>query len=71
MDKFEANRSRDERNVRSLLESGWRVLSVWECALKGKLALPPTSIVEVIKAWLNSTECIGDIAGSRFNRPEA
>lgn len=62
-DKFEANRSRDERNVRSLLESGWRVLAVWECVLKGKLALPPASVAEAVKAWLHSQERLGEIAG--------
>jgi DNA mismatch endonuclease (patch repair protein) len=62
-DKFEANRSRDERNVRSLLEGGWRVLTVWECVLKGKLALPPPSVVDAVKTWLYSRESIGEISG--------
>lgn len=63
-DKFEANRSRDERNVRSLLASGWRVLTVWECALKGKHALPSATVAEGVKAWLNSPERVGEIAGA-------
>ena len=33
--KFERNRSRDERDQRELLASGWKVLVVWECRLKG------------------------------------
>src|SRR5438552_10615468 len=39
-EKFATNRSRDEKNISSLLRNGWRVLTVWECALKGKTALP-------------------------------
>lgn len=32
--KFRANVERDKRNQRDLLESGWRVAIVWECALR-------------------------------------
>src|SRR5438105_14342686 len=43
-EKFRANRSRDEKNVKLLLESGRRVLTVWECSLRGRTAKPsPTA----------------------------
>ena len=32
--KFAANVSRDQANRNRLLDSGWRVLVIWECALK-------------------------------------
>lgn len=32
--KFRENVERDRRNQRHLLESGWRVAVVWECALR-------------------------------------
>ena len=32
--KFHANVERDRRNQRDLLEAGWRVAIVWECALR-------------------------------------
>jgi DNA mismatch endonuclease (patch repair protein) len=32
--KIEANRRRDQRVARSLRTHGWRVIRVWECALK-------------------------------------
>ena len=32
--KLERNRVRDERNLASLRESGWLVMTVWECELK-------------------------------------
>jgi len=35
-DKFAANVERDARNIASLLASGWRVATIWECALKDK-----------------------------------
>lgn len=32
--KLEANRRRDQRNIRRLRKLGWRVLVVWQCRLK-------------------------------------
>ncbi len=32
--KIQRNRERDDRNRRDLQASGWRVLEVWECALR-------------------------------------
>ena len=34
-DKLTKNTERDKRNVAALLSDGWRVLVIWECALKG------------------------------------
>jgi len=34
--KFDANVARDKRNARALRKLGWRVLTVWECALRTK-----------------------------------
>ncbi len=32
-DKFDANKARDQQNVRRLRREGWSVLTVWECSL--------------------------------------
>src|SRR5262245_50630381 len=31
-DKFEANKARDMRSVQTLMQLGWRVAIVWQCA---------------------------------------
>jgi DNA mismatch endonuclease (patch repair protein) len=33
-EKFERNKARDRRNEQTLRESGWNVLTVWECETK-------------------------------------
>lgn len=33
--KVEGNRARDRRAESALIESGWRVVTVWQCAFKG------------------------------------
>ena len=37
--KLEANRQRDEANVRELQQAGWEVLTIWECQLKNEKEL--------------------------------
>ena len=34
--KLEANRQRDQRNVRALRKLGWKVMTIWECQLKNR-----------------------------------
>ncbi|SUB70789.1 Very short patch repair protein [Pluralibacter gergoviae] len=36
LNKIDANVRRDRRDAARLAEQGWRVLVVWECALRGK-----------------------------------
>ena len=37
--KLEANRQRDEANVRELQHAGWDVLTIWECQLRNEKEL--------------------------------
>lgn len=60
-EKFAANRDRDERNVSLLREQGWRVLIVWECILKGKIAEPAGNVAKSVISWLKSDQLFGEI----------
>jgi DNA mismatch endonuclease (patch repair protein) len=48
----EVDRAAEER----LIDLGWRVAVVWECALKGRERLPVDRVVDCVAQWLNSTE---------------
>lgn len=52
MKKIQGNRDRDCRDEARLLAEGWRVLTVWECALKGKKKRSPADFVEQVAAWI-------------------
>jgi len=53
--KLQSNVRRDRRNVRNLLNGGWRVLIVWECAVRD--AGPnPEKLRKDIRTWLGSGE---------------
>jgi DNA mismatch endonuclease (patch repair protein) len=62
-DKIMRNRERDAQSVEQLRSSGWRVLTVWECAIKGQLRQSPVAIVERIARWLRSNRGRLDITG--------
>jgi DNA mismatch endonuclease (patch repair protein) len=64
-EKFKTNRQRDGRNIDLLLEQGWRVLIVWECALLGKTALPPGEVAARAHAWLYGARSQGEVSGTR------
>lgn len=48
--KFERNVSRDSRNRTALLEAGWRVGVVWECALRPQERLD--EVATDVERWL-------------------
>jgi len=47
--KFEANLARDERAAAELHALGWRVATVWECALRDR----PAAVFEQLQLWVN------------------
>ncbi|WP_073042245.1 very short patch repair endonuclease [Desulfacinum infernum] len=54
--KFEANEKRDKRNYEALAASGWRVLVVWECAIKGLKDSELADLGLLVANWLKSDE---------------
>jgi len=63
-EKFNANRQRDARNIRLLLERGWRVMTVWECALLGKTAIPAQELTRRVDVWLHGPKVRGEVSGT-------
>ncbi|MGI2259676.1 very short patch repair endonuclease [Shewanella sp. GXUN23E] len=53
-DKLIGNRQRDLQNHEKLRELGWRVLVLWECAIKGKHKMPEDTVMTGVIDWLKS-----------------
>lgn len=53
--KIGRNRANDDAAREQLLAEGWRVLTVWECALRGKSERDIAGILRRIAAWLKSS----------------
>ena len=50
--KIDSTRNRDFRAREHLISSGWRVLAVWECSIRGSNRKPIQSIVDQVANWL-------------------
>lgn len=62
-EKIEGNARRDLRNEAELLGLGWRVLTIWECALKGKTRLPFAHLIDITASWVRSDSPQQEIRG--------
>jgi DNA mismatch endonuclease (patch repair protein) len=53
--KFSRNQTNDRAAREALLNDGWRVLTVWECATRGKSEREIRTLVASIARWLRSS----------------
>ena len=66
-EKIHRNKVRDHDTLEKLLDAGWRVAIVWECAIKGpKHENRLARTVEQIAGWLNGTESELEVPGTPF-----
>ena len=61
--KIGGNRERDKKIAEQLREKEWRILRVWECALKGRTKIDLGSVLELSALWLRGNEQEMDIRG--------
>ena len=52
LEKIGKNVARDNRDLSTLLAQGWRVLIVWECALRGRLRRNDADLTERLEEWI-------------------
>lgn len=61
--KIEKNKVNDAFSGDALLEAGWRVGVVWECALKGRGRLPLDEILDTCAQWIAGNQPTLEIRG--------
>ena len=54
-EKIGRNCEVDTHAERRLVEAGWRVAVVWECALKGSRRWPMAKVIDACQSWLLSS----------------
>lgn len=62
-EKLAANKRRDTSAKEQLLKAGWRVGTVWECAVRGPHRLAQNRVTEAIATWLHSEDPTLELAG--------
>lgn len=64
--KIGKNRERDQQVVSTLAAAGWRVMTVWECALRGPARLRRGIVINRCAEFLQMGDCPADeIVGCR------
>jgi DNA mismatch endonuclease (patch repair protein) len=61
--KLAGNKSRDLKAIASLRDAGWRVLVVWECALRGTRKLDQVLVIDQAASFLLGDETHLELAG--------
>ena len=62
-DKINGTRQRDRRANRQLLFDDWRVLTIWECSLKGSTRRPLEHVISQTIRWLDGKKQVHEITG--------
>lgn len=62
-EKITRNKSVDERSYQNLQNAGWKILTIWECSMKGKQRRPVEQIVADVVKWLKTSTCNTEIRG--------
>ena len=52
--KINRNIEKDNENLAGLMEKGFRILIIWECALKGKTRHPVEEVIDKVGVWLKT-----------------
>lgn len=55
-EKISSNRARDIATLAKQIRQGWRVLTVWECAIRQSIREQNDLVVESVAKWLQSGE---------------
>ncbi len=64
--KIERNRERDREVMVALDEMGWRRLTIWECALRGRGKLEGEEVIRLTLQWLDGSSHESEIRGNGF-----
>jgi DNA mismatch endonuclease (patch repair protein) len=53
-EKIGGNRMRDKMSSYKIQEAGWRVLTIWECAIKGRTRRREDEVAQTVAKWLTT-----------------
>jgi len=62
-EKLQNNSERDERNKKLLLDMDYRVFTVWECAVRGRMRRTREDLTVQLDSWIRGNERAGELKG--------
>lgn len=63
-EKLDRNKDRDQQHLTLLVEKGWKILVIWECAWKGKYKRSLEEIVTLTEQFLKSNRTLMEITNT-------
>jgi DNA mismatch endonuclease (patch repair protein) len=63
-EKIGRNQERDASAEQQLGEAGWRVLKIWECAMRGPGRIGVDAVMSLAVRWLRSDTATAEIRGT-------
>jgi DNA mismatch endonuclease (patch repair protein) len=63
--KILRNQEKDAESYTSLKKDGWYILTIWECALKGRTRRPLDKVLDMAADWLVNGQRDRQIRGGR------
>lgn len=73
--KLTANKVRDERTNQRLADSGWKILTIWECAMRGRKARDQLDeVMDEVALWIrgqsDGQHCTASRTGLTFSKDD-
>lgn len=69
VEKITANRERDERNLVSQLDLGWRCLTIWECAIRScNNPVLEKQLLRMVFEWIKGGAKVSTIDGATIKK---
>ena len=65
--KIDRNREVDKAAIKALSGLGWRVLTVWECAIKGSCRMSESIVIRKAETWIRSGRGNMELRGTGGN----
>ena len=69
-EKILNNQKRDARSLEALKDLNWRVLTIWECSLKGPGRLPADRVLDICAEFLTGSKTEQQISGFETSTPK-
>ncbi len=61
--KIAGNRERDIRSAKALQLAGWRILTIWECSVKGPARRPVSEVMDYCTIFIRGDTQEGSLVG--------
>ena len=60
-EKIRRNRERDAAAIGIVTSTGWRVLTAWECTMRGRTKMRSEELLQDVSCWIMSGDAVAEV----------